>query len=113
MIVSSNINIEGAGNRVAESQTRKNPPPAPSATILRLCRCGDCRRWDHQYGHCPELGLRAYVPRENVHPAMRQFWTDLATIRLDEWHYCKFYDGPAVSKDVWVWPRLLHANDHV
>ena len=23
----------------------------------------------------------------------------------DDWRYCPGYDGPQISKDVWVWPR--------
>jgi hypothetical protein len=23
----------------------------------------------------------------------------------DAWHYCSHYNGPQISKDVWVWPR--------
>lgn len=88
---------------VAPVQPVAPVPPPPSATILRHCRCQDCMLWHARDGYCRELGFRRYVPRHEYHPAMQQFWTDIGTIRPDEWHYCAYYDGPQVSKDVWVW----------
>ena len=29
----------------------------------------------------------------------------------DQWHYCAFYQGPQVSKDVWVWPRSVVSEE--
>jgi len=55
--------------------------PPTSATILRRCRCLDCRLLDRNDGGCD-------VPGRNDTP--------------DEWHYCAGYDGPQISRDVLV-----------
>jgi hypothetical protein len=68
-------------------------------TILRHCRCIDCRKFSHvaQDYFCSE-----YIGGTKV------VW---ATGRREcapppeAWHYCSHYDGPQVSKDVWVWRR--------
>ena len=75
------------------------------ATILKHCRCMDCRQWDDGQGCCHVLAFRRYVPREEYRPAMRPFWTDVGMIRPEAWHYCACYHGPQISKDVWVWSR--------
>jgi hypothetical protein len=51
------------------------------------------------------MGFRQYVPRSEYPELLRRFWTDLGMIRLQEWRYCAFYDGPQISKEVLVWPR--------
>ncbi len=79
------------------------PPPAP-ATVLKNCRCRDCRRWDDAVGQCEVSGLVRYVPREDYEPLVRQFWSDLGMIRPQQWHYCADYRGPQISKDV-VWSK--------
>lgn len=76
-----------------------------SATVLKHCRCMDCRKWDRRADMCFESGFSRYVPREEYHPRMQRFWSDLGMIRLDAWHYCAFYHGPQISKDIWVWPK--------
>ena len=87
-------------------------PPAPGpATILRHCRCVDCRRWNNRRGYCREFLFRRYVPREEYPKAMRPFWTDVGRIRPEQWHYCARYDGPALSADVWVWPKRMAARE--
>ncbi|OQB83251.1 MAG: hypothetical protein BWX88_03440 [Planctomycetes bacterium ADurb.Bin126] len=82
-----------------ESQSRKPAPPPPpaSVTILRHCRCIDCCNFYRQDGVCFcaagiggtlitwGTGERAYHPT------------------TDAWHYCAGYDGPAISKSVFVW----------
>ena len=79
--------------------------PPPPATVLRHCRCQDCEHWSNDQGACCVLPFRRYVPREDYHPAMRRFWTDLGMIRPDQWHYCARYHGPQISKDIWIWPK--------
>jgi hypothetical protein len=54
---------------------------------------------------CVELGYREYVPRQQYHPSMQRFWTNVGMIRLDEWHYCAFYHGPRISKEILAWPK--------
>ena len=73
----------------------RTTPPAPSCpappadvTILKHCRCRDCRHWiDKPAWLCARglIGHKGYPP--------------------DAWHYCALYDGPQVSRDVWVWPK--------
>ena len=75
--------------------------PAP-ATLLRHCRCTDCHHWDDEQGLCDVLPLRRYVPAS--HPALAAFPTRAGTVQPDAWHYCARYQGPQVSRDVWVWP---------
>ncbi|HUT56496.1 MAG TPA: hypothetical protein VNA25_01325 [Phycisphaerae bacterium] len=82
-----------------------SPAPPSPATVLRHCRCQDCAHWSNDQGACCVLPFRRYVPREDYHPAMRRFWSDLGMIRPDQWHYCARYHGPQISKDVWVWPK--------
>jgi hypothetical protein len=65
----------------------------------------DCFNWDKRNGMCPELGYRLYVPRDDYPELLRRAWTDLGMIRLEEWRYCAFYDGPQISTDVMVWPK--------
>lgn len=55
-------------------------PPAP-ATILRHCRCVDCRLWT--LGKCP-----------------------LGTDDPNRWFYCANYNGLQISHDVLVWPHM-------
>ena len=68
------------------SQTSHVGPPTGPATVLRHCRCLDCRLLDRNDGGCD-------VPGRNDAP--------------DEWHYCAGYDGPQISRDVLVWRAAL------
>ena len=90
--------------RLAEVGVKSFAPPAP-ATILRHCRCQDCRRWDETAGQCEARGLVRYIPKADYHPAMQPFWSDLGMIRPEQWHYCADYHGPQISMDVWAWPK--------
>jgi hypothetical protein len=76
-----------------------------AATVLKHCRCTDCRRWNLQAGMCFELGLSQYVPRDTYPPLLRKSWSDTGMIDPNEWHYCALYHGPQISKDIWAWPR--------
>ncbi len=78
----------------------QHDPVAPKTgdTVLRHCRCIDCRKFYRQDGtyFCAAgiggtlitwgTGERAYNPAP------------------DKWHYCAGYAGPAISPSVWVWP---------
>ena len=92
-----------AGNQPVTGN-RAEPPPV-SVTILRHCRCQDCRRWDDTVGQCEARGLVRYVPKADYEPAMQPFWSDLGMIRPEQWHYCADYHGPQISMDVWAWPK--------
>ena len=82
----------------------------PAATILRLCRCMDCLIWDKRYDMCREYLFRRHMPREEYHPSMQRFWTNVGTVKMDQWRYCASYDGPRISSEVLVWPRHVAGN---
>ena len=72
--------------------SRLIPPPA-RVTILRHCRCIDCEQWiKHPYNACEHGLISNGVKDKPEYPA-------------DAWHYCALYDGPQISKDVFVWPK--------
>jgi hypothetical protein len=83
---------------------RPSAPPSP-AKILRHCRCTDCSHWDDVEGICRVHGFTRYLPREDSHPSMQPFWTDLGTVRPDEWHYCADYRGPTLRGEPWLRPQ--------
>ena len=75
-----------------DSRDPKLPPPGPS-TVLKFCRCLDCRRWlGEPLNECTEGIIRNGTRTQPEVPA-------------DGWHYCALYRGPQVSGDVWVWPK--------
>ena len=87
------------GNRVV---TGNRPVPSTNVTVLKHCRCIDCRNFSRLAGeyHCTE-----YIGGTKVVWATGRRYCDPPP---DEWHYCAFYNGPQVSKDVWVWPKATH-----
>ena len=96
-IENRNNNIAVGGIRVAELQTCKTPPS--QVTILKHCRCQDCRHWLRApYAMCRHGLVVNGVKAIPEYPA-------------DEWHYCAMYHGPQVSKEVWVWPRALPCRE--
>lgn len=94
-------------------QTRSGPdadssglPTAPSSgvTVLKHCRCSDCRKLSKVgdgYVCAEHIGGTAVVWATGEH---------LCDPAPDAWHYCAGYDGPQISKDVWVWPRKEEAR---
>ena len=67
--------------------------PPCHVTILRHCRCQDCEHWIRPpYNECRHGIIRNGVKERPEFPA-------------DAWHYCALYQGPQISKDVFVWPR--------
>ena len=92
-IENRNNNIAVGGIRVAELQSCKTPPS--QVTILRHCRCQDCRHWIRApYAMCRHGLVVNGVKAVPEYPA-------------DEWHYCAMYHGPQVSKEVWLWSRSV------
>ena len=73
--------------------------PPSAATILRHCRCMDCRGFSEVAGqsYCAE-GIGG---TKVVWATGERFCSPTP----DQWHYCARYDGPQISKDVWIWPR--------
>jgi len=63
-------------------------------TVLRHCRCIDCRNWiGPPYSECSQGIIRNGLVLRPEFPA-------------DGWHYCARYRGLQVSKDVWLFPQL-------
>ena len=73
--------------------SRPTVPSIRSVTILRHCRCRDCRHWiGEPHSECAHGIIRNGVSEQPEYPP-------------DTWHYCALYHGPQISKDVWVWPK--------
>jgi len=66
--------------------------PEP-VTLLKHCRCADC--------------LRAKVPAGST---LTCPLPHVCLPQRAEWHYCAYYHGPQISKDVWAWPRRRRAE---
>ncbi len=84
-----------------DSHVAARRPLPPAVTILKHCRCVDCRKFSRQDSTCAEgIGgtWHLWATGQQVEPA-------------DQWHYCAFYQGPQVSKDVWVWPRSVVSEE--
>lgn len=86
-------------NEQAEMIAWRQVTPTKTTT-LHLCQCRDCMNWSRSEDRCRELPIRKYTTPESLHPALRQYWTDIGMIKIDEWHYCSKYDGPE-SSDQW------------
>ena len=73
-------------------------PPAARVTILRHCRCVDCRKlFRDTRGECFCRDFRGGTA--TVWATGRRYCDPPPEV----WHYCAGYDGPQISKDVWVW----------
>ena len=73
------------------------PVPGP-VTILKHCRCIDCRRF-----HKTRLGdyyCDSLIGGTRIVCDTLERYCDPPP---DAWHYCRDYRGPRVSKDVFVW----------
>ena len=84
------------GKRCSATANEVAPAPSPPSarvTVLRRCRCIDCRHWIAEpYSECVHGIIRNGVKPVPEYPA-------------DAWHWCALYHGPQISKDVWVWPK--------
>ena len=87
-------------NAILEMPKPVMPKPnvqPPQARNLRYCRCVDCWKFFKD-------AIGNYVCREGIGGTM-VVWTtgERECVPLpDAWHYCSYYDGPQVSKDVIV-----------
>lgn len=82
------------------------PLHVPGAvTLLKHCRCMDCRRF-HEDIH-GEFFCESYIGGTRVEWATGKRYCDPPA---DAWHYCADYHGPQISKDVWAWPRRVRAE---
>jgi len=92
-----------AGARGAERSERDSvvsrdsaPAPPRNVTVLKHCRCIDCRCWiGEPYNECEHGIIRNGCKMPPELPA-------------EAWHYCALYHGPQISKDVLVWPKAAH-----
>jgi hypothetical protein len=67
--------------------------PSLAVTILKHCRCIDCRHWIRApYSMCRHGVIVNGVGAALEYPP-------------DAWHYCALYHGPQASPDVWAWPH--------
>lgn len=84
------------------TQMPEFPPPPRDVTILKHCRCVDCR-------HFHRVGGR-YVCDRNVGGTGVVWATGehVCNPKPEQWHYCACYHGPQISKDVWAWPKAQH-----
>ena len=70
------------------------PLPPLAVTVLKHCRCVDCRHWLREpYSMCKHGIICNGVKETPQFPP-------------DAWHYCVLYYGPQISRDVWVWPKV-------
>jgi hypothetical protein len=85
-----------------------NPEGAQAAGALLLhCRCVDCTKYSFTNGEhlCAEgiggVGVVWATGRVVCDPSP------------EAWHYCAGYEGPQISDDVWVWPKVPPTSRHV
>jgi len=94
------VNTPKPGNPPVRGKSG-NAPPAPElhVTILKHCRCMDCRKFRTRAGE--------YFCRDHIGGTIVVWATGerICDPTPSAWHYCAGYDGPQISKDVWVWPR--------
>lgn len=97
-----------AGEQKVDTGPLQTPRPlrAPGAvTLLKHCRCMDCRRFHEDISG--EFFCESYIGGTRVEWATGKRYCDPPP---DVWHYCADYHGPQISKDVWAWPRRSHAE---
>ena len=95
------VNRENVGTFPKNRERTILPPPRP-VTLLKHCRCIDCRHFHRVAG---EYYCTQYVGGTKVVWATGERSCDPAP---DVWHYCAFYYGPQISKDIWAWPKATH-----
>lgn len=98
--------------RAREQQVDAGPVQTPRplhmpgpVTLLKHCRCMDCRRFYKDASG--EFYCESYIGGTRIEWATGKRSCDPPP---DAWHYCADYHGPQISKDVWAWPRRPHAE---
>jgi hypothetical protein len=68
-------------------------------TVLRHCRCLDCRKLYRAEGE--------FFCRDGIGGTATVLGTGerICDPPPEAWHYCAGYHGPQISKDLWLWPR--------
>lgn len=101
-----------AHTRAREQQVDAGPVQTPrplhvpgAVTLLKHCRCMDCRRFYKAVDG--EFYCESYIGGTRIEWATGNRYCDPPP---DAWHYCADYHGPQSSKDVWAWPRRHHAE---
>ena len=94
--------VTRAGARTrAIAVNRENPvTPGNAVTLLRHCRCIDCRKFTQD-------AVGEYFCEDYIGGTAIVWGTGrrVCDPPPDAWHYCAGYDGPQISKDVFVWPK--------
>ena len=82
-------------------------PSVRSVTILRHCRCIDCRKFfRNAAGTC---FCRDYIGGTKIVWATGKRVCDPPP---EAWRYCAGYDGPQISKDIFVWKYQQGGESH-
>jgi hypothetical protein len=76
-------------------------------TILRHCRCIDCRKFFRDVHG--EYFCQDYIGGTKITWGTGERKCEPPP---EAWHYCSMYDGPQISKDVWVWKRQQEGENH-
>lgn len=82
-------------------------PASDDVTILRHCRCMDCRNFSRADGQ--------YFCSEYIGGTFSVWATGqrICEPAPEAWHYCSHYNGPQISDDVWVWRKATPTSHHV
>ena len=75
------------GLPVTPAVPAKHQPPRGPVTILKHCRCIDCRHWV-EARRIKQHYCQALIP---------------TSAEPDQWHWCAGYAGPEISKETIVW----------
>lgn len=95
------------GQRGNQPVTGNSPPSPRSVTILRHCRCIDCGKFSRD--EAGECFCSEYIGGTKVTWMTGERTCDPPP---EAWHYCSCYDGPQISKDVWVWHHDQGEQSH-
>jgi len=88
--------------RLADSRLESVHVPTKTDVILKHCRCMDCRNFSEING---EYFCSEFIGGTKVTWATGKRQCDPPP---EAWHYCSHYEGPQMSKDVWLWRRRSH-----
>ena len=85
--------------RLADSRPESVHVPAKEDVILKHCRCMDCRNFSQIDG---EYFCSEYIGGTKATWATGRRQCDPPP---EAWHYCSHYEGPQISKAIWLWRR--------
>lgn len=80
--------------------------PPLKVTILRHCRCIDCQKFFKD-------AVGAYFCRDYIGGTVVSVTGERVCDPPPEtWHYCAGYDGPQISKDIFIWKYQQGGESH-